>query len=185
MYYALVHFSSIDIEKINVLRKKYDPTFAIIEPHITLVFPIADTQSRVDDLEKHTGNTLRHWRSFEVHIGGFEKSWDHWLFLAVAEGRDKLIQLHDELYSDTLSAHLRKDIQYSPHISLGLFVKDEDRYNLKHPEKLVFDENKYSEALKEANKLKLDYRSIVDTIMLIKISDDFKTIVKYKEFSIG
>jgi hypothetical protein len=32
---------------------------------------------------------------FDVHLKGLEKSWDHWLFLLVAEGFDDVVALHD------------------------------------------------------------------------------------------
>ena len=38
MSYALVHYPDIKKEQVNLLRRKYDPQFAIIEPHITIIF---------------------------------------------------------------------------------------------------------------------------------------------------
>jgi len=40
MFYALVHFPAITTTQINQLRKEYDPQVNLIDPHITLVFPI-------------------------------------------------------------------------------------------------------------------------------------------------
>jgi hypothetical protein len=40
MLYALVHYPTVDVGSINQLRKKYDPQIDLIEPHLTLVFPV-------------------------------------------------------------------------------------------------------------------------------------------------
>jgi len=157
VFYALVCFPNINTIKIEAFRKKYDPHYKLIKPHITLIFPIHDQLISKKSLSKHIRSVLNHWKSFEIELQGFTKSWDHWLFLLLKKGNKEMIQLHDELYKGILTPHLRDDIEYIPHISLGHFTKKSIQENQKGPNKVVFDEIKYKLAIKEAQNLNLIY----------------------------
>ena len=43
MYYALISFLKADMTSIDQLRRKYDPTVDLIEPHLTVVFPVPES----------------------------------------------------------------------------------------------------------------------------------------------
>jgi len=75
----------------------------------------------------------------------------------------------DELYTGILANYCRQDISYIPHITLGVFVTKS---------------SEYSQALIEANQLKLDYRCVMDKLHLVKINADKSQISLTKEFSI-
>jgi len=181
MYYALVYFPNIDTSHINQFRRKYDPTVDLIEPHITILFPVLDTVSGKSMVE-HINNVLETWSPFQIHIHGFHKSWDHWLFLTLEEGGINIIRLNREIYSGILAPYRRDDIKYIPHIGLGLFVKNGADYNLKNPQQLEFDEVKYEAALKEVKTLGLDFKCTLDKLQLVSIADDFSHIERGKEF---
>lgn len=121
MYHALVHFPQIDIRRIEQLRRRYDPTVDLIAPHIPLLFPVPDTVS-VDALTAHISPIVASWRPFPIHIRGLYQSWDHWLFLTLQEGNREVIRLYHTFYSGILRAYRRTDIEFVPHIGLGLFV---------------------------------------------------------------
>jgi len=117
-------------------------------------------------------------------LSGFEKSWDNWLFLVLKEGREQVIRLHDELYQGALELYLRKDIEFIPHLGLGLFVKNKADWQLKAPSRLAFDEQVYSSALKEAKSLELDYSCGINKLHLLEINDDFTSISLIREFEL-
>ncbi|MFQ5769749.1 MAG: 2'-5' RNA ligase family protein [bacterium] len=85
MYYRLVYYLDIDSKLINQIRKKYDPTIAVIAPHITIMFPIPESVGK-GELVQHIESVLKYGQSFPFHLLGLQKSWDHWLFLTLAEG---------------------------------------------------------------------------------------------------
>jgi 2'-5' RNA ligase len=85
MYYGLVHFPKIDIKHIDLLRKKYDPTVDLIQPHITIMFPVPDEVGEAA-LVQHIERVLKPWKPIPIRTRGFHKSWDHWLFLTLEEG---------------------------------------------------------------------------------------------------
>jgi hypothetical protein len=183
MYYALVHYPHIDTDSINGFRRKYDPHFDLIQPHITFIFPVQETigeQRLVDHVEK----VLSKWEPYAIHLNGFCKSWDHWLFLILQQGNDQAIRLHDELYTGILTEYCREDIEFIPHLGLGQFTQLYANYDPLNPQQVEFDSERYEQALAEAEQLRFDYHCIVDRLTLVKITDDISRIVWDKEYSL-
>src|SRR5437016_1243476 len=101
MIYSLVHFPDIYTEPINQIRRKYDPQVELIQPHITVMFPV--NESIVEDqLIDHLENVFRHWRPFPIRFKGLDKSPDHYLFLLVDEGKDAIVDLYSQISTGVL-----------------------------------------------------------------------------------
>jgi hypothetical protein len=64
---------------------------------------------------------------------------------------------------------LRRDIEYIPHIGIGLFVRKDAGYNVLDPKKADFDAKLYSQALEEAESLKIGCFDTVDRLFLRKV----------------
>jgi len=156
-------------ENIKAFRKKYDPFVDSWKPHIPFIFPVACSEIEEAKLAEHIETVLKNWKPFPIHIEGFRKSWDHWLFLLLKKGNEEAIALHDELYTDILSPYLRRDIEYIPHIGIGLFVKKDAGYNVLDPKKVDLNAKLYSQALKEAKSLKIGSFDTVDRLLLEKV----------------
>ena len=137
--------------------------------HIPFIFPVACSEIEEAKLAEHIETVLKNWKPFPIHIGGFRKSWDHWLFLLLRKGNEEAIALHDELYTDILSPYLRRDIEYIPHIGIGLFVRKDAGYNVLDPKIVDFDAKLFSQALKEAESFKIDSLDIVDRLVVNKV----------------
>lgn len=166
MIYALVHYPNIDTRRIDPFRRKYDPQAGLIEPHITLMFPVPESIGE-DHLVRHLENVLGNWQSFPIHLQGLQVSEDDHLFLLLQEGNGSTIRLHDEIYTDVLGDYWRKDLPFVPHLTLGVLNKDPA-----NRERL----------LKEAGQLELNYRCVLDKLHLVKVKDDRSQIVWSKEF---
>jgi len=172
MYYELLYYPRFDRktgEDIEAFRRKYDPFADSWKPHIPFIFPVPCNEIEEEKLTEHVETVLRNWKPFPIQIGGFTKSWDHWLFLLLKEGNEEAIALHDELYTGILSPYLRRDIEYIPHIGIGLFVRKDAGYNALDPKEVDFDAKLYSQALKEAESLKIDSFDTVDRLVLNKV----------------
>jgi len=172
MYYGLVYYPKFDgktEENIKTFRRKYDPFVDSWQPHIPFMFPVPCKEVEEGKFTDHVETVLKNRKPFPIRIGGFVKSWDHWLFLLLKEGNGEAIALHDELYTGMLSPYLRKDIEYIPHIGIGLFVRKDAGYNALDPKIVDFDAKLYSQALKEAESLKIDSFDTVDRLFLKKI----------------
>ena len=112
-------------EPIGSFRKAHYPTAHLLEPHLTVVFPVPAAIG-MDVVSGHVRDVASRTQPFDIRLGGLGKSWDHWLFLAVAEGREQVIALHDALYTGVLAPHLWTDEPYIPHVGLGHFAEERD-----------------------------------------------------------
>ena len=166
MIYSLVHFPDIDPERINQIRRKYDPQFALIQPHITLMFPVPGSVGE-DQLVRHLEATLRDRKPFPIHLQGLDKSEDDYLFLLVKEGNDAIIDLHTRIYTGPLSNFKSRDLPYVPHVTLGVFRDTA---------------NEYKRALEEAKRLDLDYSCAMDRLHLVAIDDQRTHVQSTREF---
>jgi 2'-5' RNA ligase len=168
MLYALVNYPNLDNRRVDQFRKRHDPQVDLIEPHITLMFPVPESIGE-DNLVNHIERVLRDRQPFPIHLQGLQKSWDDYLFLMVQEGKADIAGLHSEIYTGVLTDCRKPDLPYVPHLTLGEFAKKA---------------NEYPEALEEAKRLDLDYRCVLDKVHLLKINDDMTQIVWSKEFSL-
>jgi len=171
MYYVLLYYPRFlrkTGEDIEDFRRKYDPFADSWKPHIPFIFPVPCDEIEEGKFTEHVETVLKRWKPFPIHIGDFAKSWDHLLLLLLREGSEKAIALHDELYTGILSPYLRRDIEYIPHIGIGLFVRKDAGYNALDPKIVDFDAKLYSQALKEAESLKIDSFDTVDRLVLTK-----------------
>jgi hypothetical protein len=172
MYHSLVYYPKFDRktkESIEAFRRKYDPFVDSWKPHVPFIFPVPCNEIEEQRFAEHVETVFRNWKPFPIRMGGFAKSWDHWLFLLLKEGNEKAIALHDELYNGILSPYLRRDIEYIPHVGVGLFVRKDAGYNALDPKIVDFDAKLYSQALKEVESLRIDSFDTVDRLMLNKV----------------
>ncbi len=184
MYYGMGHFPDIDITRINAIRRKYDPTADIVDPHITVMFPVPDEISE-EALAQHLTQVLKSWRPFPIRIGGFCKSWDHWLFLTLREGNDDVIRLNRAIYTGILKPYHREDIPFIPHIGLGLFVMEDAEYDMLNPQQVAFDEVRYEAALREAEAARLEYDCLLDRLDLVVLTDHPLQVQRHRAFALG
>lgn len=183
MYFALVYYPGIEDEGFHVLRDKYEPYHQLLPEHLPIIFPVPEDIG-LKKLEDHITRILTQWKPFKFHFHGLLKSWDHWLFLVLAEGNDLVRTLHDELYTDILIPYLRNDLPYIPHIGLGLFSKE--KYDFTNPTaQLSLDKEKYIKAKREFENLILDFWRTIDHLTLVKINTDFTKCQDVMEFRIG
>lgn len=183
-YYSLVIYPNVKIKGLNSFRRKYDYLVDIIEPHISLIFPVkvpSDIKEKV--LLNHIQKIADSWKKFEVKIKGLELSWDNWLFLLIKKGNSKIIDLHDKLYSGKMKPFWRKDIEFIPHIAIGSFIKSYG-YDLRDPKKSELDKEKYKIALKEAKKIDIGQTCVVDKLSLVKLNSKLEDCRLVKEFSL-
>lgn len=103
---------------IDQLREAYDPLYSLIRPHITLVFPFeSDLSSEV--LKTHMKYVTKELSPFSTRLQGITGTPDQYLFLNVKQGNDRIIQLHDQLYTDSLVPFLSRRHSYLPHLTVG------------------------------------------------------------------
>lgn len=184
-FYSLVFYPTIDTHGIDSFRAKYDFLADVIKPHITLIFPVRiPTDIHESDLLEHIQQITDTWKKFEIRIQGLELSWDNWLFLTVSKGNQRIIELHDALYSEQMNSFWRKDIGFIPHVAIGIFTKNSERYDLKDPKRMELDKRKFESALKEAQELDIGYDCMVEKLSLVKLNSGLTDCELVKEFNL-
>lgn len=186
MKYAVIHRPDINTDNIERISKKYDPTYGLVGPHVTLVFPFSTEDVEEAGLVEELRAVANETEPFKVCFADTELSWDQWLFLTPTTGRDDFTSLHDRLYElPELRLYLRKDILFVPHIVLGQFVLAGNDYDLANPTQLPLDQERYAEAQRLVSKTPLEYEYVASRIELISITDDFKTSQSATTFELG
>jgi 2'-5' RNA ligase superfamily protein len=128
-YFAVANLLPwLPMEPIGAFRRAHYPTAHLIQPHLTVVFPVPATIGR-DVFRDHVRDVVSRTPAFDIRLRGLDKTWDHWLFLAAAEGRDEVIELHDALYTGVLLPYLWTQHPYVPHVGLGHFAEEQDTHD--------------------------------------------------------
>lgn len=170
MYYALVSFPKVDTVSIDRIRRKYDPMVDLIEPHLTVVFPVPESVGR-GELVRHCAKVLQGWSPFPVVAGPLVKSPDHWLFLTLRQGASAVTNLYRDLHSGLLGDFARPEI-FQPHIGLGHFLKAGRTYDWSNPSEADFNEDLYAQALREVEELDLELSWVIDCLDLVELPDE-------------
>ena len=68
------------------------------------------------------------------------KCFDNYIFLNCIKGSSILIELHDEIYNKLIPTHLKKSIEYIPHITLGQAENLDNFSNFNYEFSAIVDE---------------------------------------------
>ena len=123
--YAVVVFPETDAaDRVEQVRRRFDPLASVIDAHITLVFPFEDTLSS-RELHDHVATALGGVAPFAITLDAPTPADEGYLFLRVRDGRDQLTELHRRLYSGRLRRHLSTTHRFEPHVTIGRLPRPE------------------------------------------------------------
>src|SRR5262245_38710541 len=123
--YAIVAFPELDArDEIERIRRQYDPLAAVLDAHVTLVFPFEDTLSSAD-MRGHVLAATEGVAPFEIALGTPTSADDGYLLLNVLGGREVVVEVHRRLYSGRLHRHLSQAHTYDPHVTIGRLATPE------------------------------------------------------------
>lgn len=119
---APLAISPADRAFLDDFRARHDPHAGVVEPHFTLVFACAAVAA--DDYLAHVGAVAAACASIAFScryamLGADEQRADGYVFLVPDEGHGALSRLHDRLYTGPLAPHLRLDLPFTPHVTIG------------------------------------------------------------------
>lgn len=153
------------------IRNLYDPSAVFAASHITVLFPVPGEVGE-DRLSDHIQSVLVDRSAFEIQLGGFQKSHDHWLFLTLSAGEEQIKDMYRSLNSGILADYRRSDIEFIPHLGLGLFIRKGVAYNWDDPRATDFDHEQFEAAMSLAKKLPLPISIRVDSLILTELPDE-------------
>lgn len=117
--HAIVLFPVFDtVAEIETLRRAYDPHASLLPAHVTVVFPFADAEA-ANLLGNHIATTLAGIPAFGITLATPTPEEGGYLFLRLTEGRDRVLEMHDRLYTGPLLAHRSAKHRYEPHVTVG------------------------------------------------------------------
>ncbi|MBS4537642.1 2'-5' RNA ligase family protein [Clostridium sp. D2Q-11] len=151
-----------NVEIIQEIRKKYDPLYECIRPHITLLFPF-ESDITSGELKNHMENVLDDIEPFNITLRDITGAGDNYLFLNLKKGNDEIIELHDRLYSGILEKYLYKRLTYIPHITVGHLDAEDN----------------YIKALEEVVNVKDEFKMIVKEIAVEVIDENENSNIEF------
>jgi hypothetical protein len=107
------------------------------------------------------------------------------LFLAVAQGRDEVIALHDALYTGILAPYLWTEHPYLPHVGLGFFADERDAGDLLDVRPRRLDRERFDRALREAEALDLDYVGRFDSVRIAGLDEELTHVTPLEELPLA
>ena len=106
------------IERLEAYRRKFDPLALEVAVHLTLVFPFPTPLKKLQ-VETHVKRIAASWPPIAVTFRPVRAKDNEFVFLMASRGADSIVALHDRLYTRSLAPHLRRDLPYEPHLTLG------------------------------------------------------------------
>ena len=117
--FAVAWFPAFEgIERIEALRRQFDPLAGEVAVHLTLVFPFPTPLTKLQ-VEAHVKRVATGWPPIAVAFRHVRAKDNEFVFLMASRGADSIIALHDRLYTRSLAPHLRRDLPYEPHLTLA------------------------------------------------------------------
>jgi 2'-5' RNA ligase len=110
-----------NIGVIDDIRSKYDPSAALVRPHVTLVFPF-DSELTKAEIGELMGDALTGQQPFGMSLQGISghKSFGNYLLLNVHKGKMTVKAIHNRLYSGILEQYKPSWCRtFEPHLTVG------------------------------------------------------------------
>lgn len=112
-----------DAAFVDAFRRQHDEAMhAVVEPHVTLLFgcsalPVPEYLAHVERVASAASVLKVRFRY--AMLGADDEQPLAYVFLVPDEGHAGLSLLHDCLYGGPMAAHLRLDLPYTPHVTMG------------------------------------------------------------------
>ena len=150
-----------NINKIQMIREKYDELFNIIEPHITLAFPFKSNISN-EKLKQKLIDIIKNINPFKIKCKGVTLRKDkrintYYIFLNIVEGKEIINEINHKIYENILKDVDIKKYNYEPHITLGTTNNPNEEIGLNE-----------------------EFETIVDSIVVEKIGENEESIMEFK-----
>jgi len=163
MNYTIAIFPKFaGIDNINSIRKKYDPSYDWLKPHIALVYYFKEKP-----LTKKIHEITKEFSPFKIKLNKIRASSKHNLiFLDVTDGREEIIKIKNILYKK-LGLRWDKNFSYAPHITIANLKTKKEQQN----------------ALKEIKNKPPSFLCEVNSFHVLEVSEDLKRVKSRKNLN--
>ena len=167
--FAVAWFPGFEgLARIEAFRARHDPLAPHIAAHLTLVFPFPTALTAMQ-IETHVRKVVAGWPPIPVQFRAVRGVANEFVFLMAGRGAAAVTGLHDKLYARSLLPHLRRELEYEPHITLA-----------RQP-----DPARYEAALAEAREeLCYECSDVMREVSLLSVAPDGK-IARLKDLPLN
>jgi len=126
MKYGIAIFPSKKIQDIaNSYRKRYDPHYALIPPHVTLKEAFEEDDKNIDKLINKLSEIAKETKPFTLNVNKLSTfaPTTNTIYMKV-EPAEELVNLHERLHSDDIPNG--KTYQFVPHITIAQKLSDDE-----------------------------------------------------------
>jgi 2'-5' RNA ligase len=111
-------------DRIQAIRRDYDPAVSFVEPHFTIVFPREDIDA--GSLIAHAGPLAAGLKPVRFTLARAETARGvsdgmSYLYLVPDEGHDAIVDIHGRLHAGPVRHRPGVDPAFVPHITVGVF----------------------------------------------------------------
>ncbi|WP_456275813.1 YjcG family protein [Bacillus sp. AK128] len=151
MKYGIAIFPSKKLQDYaNSYRKRYDPNYALISPHITLKSGFETTEDEVTTIVRELHKIASEIQPFKVNV--YKVSSFHPVNNVIyfgVEAKSELEELHNKMHTGVLSSD--REFAYVPHITIAQNLSDDE----------------HSDVLSSLKMLKINYEETIDRFQLL------------------
>ncbi|EIT84640.1 hypothetical protein A374_14970 [Fictibacillus macauensis ZFHKF-1] len=169
MSYGIAIFPSQDLkESINSYRKRYDPHYSMIAPHITLKDSFEASDAELEHMIAYIEDVASATMPITIQItrvSSFHPV-NNAIYLRVGEN-EALTTLHEQLYDGPLTHE--QPYNFVPHLTLAQKLSDVE----------------HADVLERLKMVTVEHEEIVHEIHLLKFDHDKERWNVYKTFSLG
>lgn len=130
MKFGVATFPEKEIQDLaNSYRKRYDPNYALIPPHVTLKEPFEMEEEKLPQAVEHLEKVAQETAPFNVHfhkISSFHPT-NNVLYIAVKEA-EAFHPLHDKINSNQF--HHESRYKFIPHITIGQELPQDELHDV-------------------------------------------------------
>lgn len=168
MKYGIVIFPSKKLQDtVNSYRKRYDPHYALIPPHLTIKNAFDASDEEINDITRELESISKQTKPFTlkvVKVSSFSPV-NNVIYLKV-DPNEELLKLHHALHSGYFAGE--PEYAFVPHITIG--------------QKLSSDE--HSDVYGQLRMIKMDHEEQIDRIHLLYQLENGSWTV-YETFRLG
>jgi 2'-5' RNA ligase len=150
-------FPSKDVQDfVNNYRKRYDPHYKLIKPHMTIREAEDLTQPQIDEAVAYLERVAAGIAPFKVRFNRFSSFFpvNHVIYLAL-EDKEPLMKLYSAVCNGPL-AEPNKPYVYNPHVTIGQQLSSDELHDV----------------LASLKQTQVDITNTIDRFELLKQSDD-------------
>ncbi|WP_202078721.1 2'-5' RNA ligase family protein [Caldalkalibacillus salinus] len=131
MKLGIVIFPTKELQDVaNSYRKRYDPRYKLISPHLTLKEAFTAEKDEVESIAKELEDIAKQSPAFSLHfhkISHFHPT-NNVIYFA-CEDEPKLYELHDNIHNRDVLQH-EKQYSFVPHVTIGQEMPDDELHDI-------------------------------------------------------